>query len=129
MEARRRGTRERKSILKGTEALEQEPDSEEEVAGKQRAEEEARKATVLRRRQGKLRQEATISPPTSDTSATISPPTSDTSAEGKEKKADPRKMCPHLRQKYGFVFWLFLFSFVSLCSTVILTKFLSNHGL
>ena len=64
MEARRRGTRERKSSLKGTEALEQEPDSEEEVAGKQRAEEEARKATVLRRRQGKHRQEATISPPT-----------------------------------------------------------------
>ena len=122
MEARRRGTRERKSSLKGTEALEQEPDSEEEVAGKQRAEEEARKATVLRRRQGKLRQEATISPPTSGTSATISPPTSGTSAEGKEK-------CPHLRLKYGFVFWLFLFSFVCLCSTVILTKFLSNHGL
>jgi len=70
MEARRRGTRERKSSLKGTEALEQEPDSEEEVAGKQRAEEEARKATVLRRRrQGKQMQEATISPPTSGTSA------------------------------------------------------------
>jgi hypothetical protein len=76
MESRRRGTRERKSSLKGTEALEQEPDSEEEVTGKQRAEEEARKATVLRRRQGKQMQEATISPPTSGTSATISSPTS-----------------------------------------------------